>query len=202
MSYELQPLPMDEALGNVLDELNAAMVPIPFENSAYQNSAFVMAAQQTPGRAYRALLLRMQSKIQAIKHYKLTQERNAIDIEEKEAKIADPKTNDFDRRRLRLDILEIQDGKVYGEKLLGDALAELNTLYGWFKKFPRYTREQFEAEEVNHFVAKLQRQIEMPNGSQESLANMAVDMEQWGARLEDAVARLGAPESMKRISEG
>lgn len=200
MGTSLKPLELEEAVGSVLAEIEAASFDIPFENSDFQNSAFVMAAEQTPGRAYRAILLRMNAKIRAVKEYKYGQRKLEIDIEEKQFKIADPYTDQFERRRLQLEIEKINDEGEFNRKLLNDALRELSCLYGWFKKFPRYTREQFEAEEVDHFAKKLTRQLNH-NGAQASLASMGHDLPQWDARLQHAVAVLGAPAVVKAITE-
>jgi hypothetical protein len=179
----------EQATGSVLQELEDAFFDIPFENSDFQNQAFVVAAQQTPGRAYRAVGLRMFAKIRAVKEYQFSQESNQIDIDEKEAKIADEATSEFDRRRLRLDILKIQDGQSFGKKLLNDALRELNCLYAEFKKLPRYSRTQFEAEEPVHFEHRLTRQLSH-NGAQESLANMRHDLPHWDDNISKIVALL------------
>lgn len=181
MGTDLKPISVDD-VPNVLERLELAFFDIPFENSDYQNKAFVVAAQQTPGRAYRAIGLRMFAKIRAVKEYKFGQEKSQIDIEEKEAKIADPDTNEFDRRRLRLDIAQIQDGQKWGEKLLNDALRELDCLYAEFVKYPQYTREQFEAEEVVHFDVRLNRALHA-QGALESLMNMREDLPQFDQRI-------------------
>ena len=178
-------------VGDVLQELEDAFFDIPFENSNFQNEAFVVAAQQTPARAYRAIGLRMHSKIRAVKEYQFQQELNQVDIDEKEAKIADPDTSEFDRRRLRIEIMKIQDGKAWGEKLLNDALRELDCLYAWFKKLPRYTREQFEREEFAHFELKLTTQLKAP-GAHESLLNMHQHLPNF-----DKVIQLASAEMLK-----
>lgn len=180
---------VEQATGSVLQELEGAFFDIPFENSDFQNQAFVVAAQQTPGRAYRAIGLRMFAKIRAVKEYQFQQEQNQIDIDENEAKIADQDTSEFDRRRLRLNNAKIIDGKTWGEKLLNDALRELNCLYAEFKKLPKYTRAQFEEEEFSHFERKLNRQMSH-NGAQESLANMKADLPEWDKRIASVVALL------------
>ena len=172
-----------EDVGNVLNELEGAFFDIPFENSDFQNRVFVVAAQQTPGRAYRALGLQMFSKIQAVKSYLIDQQRKEIDREEKEAKLADPNTSSFDRRRLELDLLEMDQAKPWNEKLLNDALHELSCLYAEYQKFPAYSREMFEREEAVHFDARLKRQL-VANGSQESLLNMQQDRPQLEALLQ------------------
>lgn len=178
-----------EEVGNVLKQLEDAYFDIPFENSDFQNRAFVMAAQQTPARAYRAIGLRMFAKIRAIKEFKIQEQRNAIDIEEKQAKIASLETTEFDRRRLRLDILAIEEQKLWGEKLLNDALRELNCLYTEFKKYPTYTREQFENEEETHFQVRLDRQL-TAGGPMESLLNMNQDLPSMDTRIANAAMEI------------
>lgn len=173
----------EQATGNVLQELEEAFFDIPFENSDFQNRAFVVAAQQTPARAYRAIGLRMHAKIRAVKEYQYAQAKLAIDIEEREAKIADESTNPFDRRRLELENAKAQDESGWGKKLLNDALRELNCLYAEFKKLPRYTRAQFEAEESKHFDGRLQRQLLPGGGARESLDNMHRDLAEWDERI-------------------
>lgn len=178
---ELQPLQVAD-VGDVLQKLEASFFDIPFENSAFQNRAFVMAAQQTPGRAYRAIGLKMFSKIRAVKEYMFSQEKLKIDIEEKNWKLANEPLNEFEQRRLRLEISQAQDGAQWGEKLLNDALRELDTLYAEFSKFPPYTREQFEAEEAQHFDLKLTRAMQA-QGALESLINMRDDLPQFDQRI-------------------
>jgi hypothetical protein len=182
-------LTSESAVGSILEELDVAFFDIPFENSDFQNRAFVVAAQQTPARAYRAAGLRMFAKIRAVKEYKFQQELNAIDIEEKKAQIADSNTSEFDRRRRQIEIRKIEDEQQWGEKLLNDALRELSCLYGEFKRLPKYTRAQFEAEEQAHYHARLTRQIDH-NGAQEALANMHEDLPSMGLRINNALAEI------------
>lgn len=179
-----QLIPVDE-VANVLRELESAYLDIPFENSDFQNRAFVMASQQTPARAYRAIGLRMFAKIRAVKEYLIQKERDAIDVEEWETKIENPDTSEFDRRRLRLDILQKQQHREWSEKLLGDALRELSCLYGEFQKLPKYDRAAFEREEAEHFQAKLTRAAQPANVV--SLLNMQEDLPRWEQRIRAAL---------------
>lgn len=176
-------------IGDVLQRLETAFFDIPFENSDFQNRAFVVAAQQTPGRAYRAIGLRMFTKVRAVKDYLIQKERTQIDVEEKQAKIAAPDTSEFDKRRLRLDILQIQDSESWNAKLLNDAVRELNCLYAEFVALPPYTRVQFEAEEASHFQQRLTRAL-TSGGAAESLLNMNRDLPEWQARIEQFSALL------------
>ena len=140
----------------VLTELDTAFYDIPFGNSDYQNKAFVMAAEMTPARAYRHIGLRMFNRIAAIKELKFARLLEAVDIEEKQSEIDNPGTSPFDVKRRKIELAQIADRQTQTDKLLNDAIKELNCLYAEFKKFPTYTRLQFEAEEEQHFVLKLQ----------------------------------------------
>jgi len=140
----------------VLAELDDAYYDIPFGNSDYQNKAFVMAAEMTPARAYRHIGLRMFNRIAAIKELKFSRLLEEVDIEEKQAEIDNPGTSPFDVKRRKIELEQIADRRAQTDKLLNDAIKELNCLYAEFKKFPKYTRLQFEAEEEQHFVMKLE----------------------------------------------
>ncbi len=166
----------------ILEKLEGAYFDIPFENSDFQNRHFVMAAQQTPARAYRAIGLRMFSKIRAVKEYLIGRQLADIDIEEFEYKINRPETSEFDRRRFRLEIIKIQESRKWSEKLLNDAIHELDVLYAEFQTFPQYTREEFEREEQQHFDARLTRQLKA-GGAQEALLNIHEDMAVLGKQL-------------------
>ena len=162
-------------VADVLAEVQEAFYDIPFENSQFQTEAFVIAAQVTPERAYRSIGLRMQSKIQAILEAKHGRAKEDIDIEELQEKIDDPDISSFERRRAQLDIDFKLANKQYTDKLLNDAITELNILYGHFQKLPRYTREQFELGESKHFQIKLDRQVKGIQGALEALTNMHQD---------------------------
>lgn len=166
----------DENVAAVLAEIQEAFYDIPFENSQFQTEAFVIAAQATPERAYRAIGLRMNSKIQAILEAKHGRAKEEIDIEELQAVVDDPEASSFARRRAQLDISYKLANRKYTDKLMNDAITELNVLYGHFQKLPKYTREQFELGEKQHFETKLTRQLQGVSGAAEALANMNGDL--------------------------
>lgn len=160
---------------NVLSELETAFYDIPFENSDFQNSMFVVAAQQTPGRAYRAIGLRMFAKIRAIKELNFARRLEEIDLQEKQELVNNEQASKFDRMRAQVEIDKMLDQRAWTDKLLNDALKELGCLYTEFKKLPAITRDQFEQEERLHFQLKLERQARGQVGALESLANMNGD---------------------------
>lgn len=162
-------------ISDILTELETAFYDIPFENSNFQNSMFVVAAQQTPARAYRAIGLRMFAKIRAIKELGFGRRLQEIDLAEKRSIINNTDTSEFDKLRAQVEIDKMIDANSWSDKLLNDALKELGCLYGEFKKLPSYSREKFEEEERLHFQLKLERQAAGQTGALESLANMNVD---------------------------
>lgn len=173
------------AISDVLTELEGAFFDIPFENSDFQNQNFVIAAQLTPARAYRAIGLRMFAKLRAVKEHLYNVQLADIEIEEKEYRMGQEGTSTFDKRRLVVEIAKARDGRSWANKLLNDALRELDCLYAEFKKYPQYTREQFEAEERAHFQARLEHQLRANgNGAVESLLNMQEDAKQLSQWLE------------------
>lgn len=171
-------------LPDVLVEIEQAFWDIPFENSDYQNRTFVVAAQQTGARAYRAIGLRMFAKVRAIKELGFNRQLEQVDIDEKQSVIDDVNASEFSKRRARIEIEKLIDQRRWADKLLNDALRELNCLYMEYKKLPNYTRGQFEAEEQGHFKLVLERKIKSGgNGALESLANMNLDTATLAAML-------------------
>lgn len=160
-----------------IQELEQAFFDIPFENSDFQNEAFVLAAQITPERAYRALGLRMHSKLQALRHNLFAERKRDIQLGELREKLESSDASKWDKMRAQVEIDEIESNISYAEKLKNDAIKELNCLYRHFKAMPRFTREQFEAAEPNHFHQRLTRQASGINGPSESLVNMREDIQ-------------------------
>lgn len=175
---------------NVLAEIEQAYWDIPFENSAFQTTSFVIASQVTPERAYRAIGLQMLSKMQALHEAKYQREISKIECEELQEQIDDLYANKFDRAKAEAKLRHIAASSVFADKLLNDLLSDLNLLYSEFQKFPKYTREQFEAAEHIHFEQRLVRQIKGCTGAAEGIVNM----------MEDAPAIIKYQESVQQLT--
>jgi uncharacterized membrane-anchored protein YhcB (DUF1043 family) len=161
---------------DVIKEVQDAFYDIPFENSAFQTENFVIAGQITPERAYRAIGLRMNKKLIAVQEALIGKEMEKIEEEEIRAKLESPDYNQFEKRKFELELQKKQISKSFSEKLLNDAIKELNVLYKHFKALPKYTREEFEAGEKRHFLEKLNREALELAGAKESLINMFDDI--------------------------
>lgn len=161
---------------DVIKEVQDAFYDIPFENSAFQTENFVIAGQITPERAYRAIGLRMNKKLIAVQEAHISKEMQIVEEEELQAKIDSPDYNNFEKRKFELELKKKQIYKPFNEKLLNDAIKELNVLYKHFKALPKYTREEFEAGEKRHFLEDLNRQAIGLAGAKSSLINMFDDI--------------------------
>lgn len=184
----------EENVQDVLTEVQQAFFDIPFENSAFQTENFVIASQITPERAYRAIGLRMHNRIQALLEAKYGRAKEDIDIEELQEKIANPETNRFDRRRAELEVEYKLANRKYTDKLINDAICELNILYKHFKALPKFTRAEFEQGELQHFEERLNRQVAGIQGARESLINMQGDFKAITA-YEEQVLQLALKET-------
>lgn len=151
------------------EDLNKRFAPIPFGNSLFQNENFVVNAQYTPARAYRAIGLALSARIRALKEAYFSHQRALVGIAELEEQLTDSMLGKYDRIRKELDLQEKQSNVSYLEKLVKDAAFEVETFSSMLKKFPEYTREQFEAEERLHFEQRLKLQAAGIQGAHDSL---------------------------------
>jgi len=140
----------------VIKEINKASLEIPFGNSEFQNLNFVLNAEITPARQLRHCLLRLNDRITALRDSYYSLELEDIDLEEMQEKL-EIETNKFEKRRLIVKIEQKKINRISTDKLIKDCLSEIETLYNAFTKLPKYTREQFELEEKQHFELLLTR---------------------------------------------
>lgn len=160
----------------LISKLEEQFYDIPFGNSGYQIQQFVLNEQITPGRAYRAIGLNMLSLIDTLKLNGYKKQRADIKLKyrEKELNTLDPDT--VEAELLALKIARDKEANNSLNKLINDAVTELNVYYKELKKYPEYSRKRFEDEEALHFHLKLNRQLETEdNGAIASLMNIKID---------------------------
>ena len=174
---------------DVIKEVEDAFFDIPFENSRFQTESFVIGGQITPERAYRAIGLRMHAKLRALNEAKFGRMKEQVDLDEIDYKLQNEQLSPFDRRREEIKKEEILSRRNWTDKLINDAISELNVLYKHFKALPKYTRDQFESGERLHFEQRLNRQVLGLEGAKESLINMNDDVRAL-SHYEDSVSKL------------
>lgn len=165
---------------DIIEELQKAFFNIPFENSQFQTEHFVIEASITPERAYRAIGLRMMNRIRALQEAQFARRREEVELDEIDQKIfqidseipSRDGANVFKKRRLQIDREEILARRPFTDKLINDAITELNILYSHFQALPKFTREEFEAGEYAYFKESLTRQAEGVVGPFEALLNL------------------------------
>ena len=168
---------------NIVEEVERRFFDIPFDNSDFQNIQLVIAGQYTPCRGYRALGLRLMQRIEALREAKYNLKVLLIDIEELEDKKKNS-ANQFEIRRKEAEIERKKDSCRYTEKLVNDCSHEIGALYNYLKKFPEFTREQFEAEEQEHFRILLERNLAGFVGAKDSLDLITANKGEFDAMLE------------------
>lgn len=152
---------INEKTREIIEEINLASQEIPFGNSDFQNINFVVKAELTTGRAYRACLLRLNDRLNALRENYYNLELEDIDIEEMEEKVKNENTDKFEKRRLLVKIEQKKVNRSYIKKLVDDAIIEVETLYKAFKQLPKITRKEFEQEEQKHYELKLTRDAQL-----------------------------------------
>lgn len=190
----------DEEYQNVLQEMQECFFDIPFGNSKFQTEMFVLAAQITPERVYRQLGLSIMSKLNELKDFHYNYKKELVEIDRWKAKLIDPQSDKFEKQIAQIEIDRFNSFDYSRKKMIQDVISELNVLYEHFKKFPRYTRQQFEDGEKTYFEQKLNRQILGFSGAKESLINMIDDKETL-ERFEQEVSKLNPDQVQKILSD-
>lgn len=141
---------------SIIEEIKRDTENVPFGNSQFQNEKF-SSNQETPERKYRHALLQMDQKINALKECEFRRRRLEIDIRELEEKR--PTRTGFELDRIDIDIEEKQWALNNEIKLINDAIIEVGTFYKIYKELkaqlPTITRESFEAAECGYWKSRL-----------------------------------------------
>lgn len=143
-----------EAIAALKDDIDA--IQQPRSNFALEN--FVVAQHHMPGRQRMQCVLELQIKM-------FNARRAALDVRERELKIQQieyrsglgevaDQLNEVEAEKLKIEIEEINLVR------LGN-LREAECLYGILQKLPKYTREEYEAEERDYWALRLNEQIDL-----------------------------------------
>lgn len=185
---------------NIIDDINNSFYDIPFGNTEFQTRMFVIAAQITPERMYRQLGLSLMSLLDGLQEKIYAREEQIIEVEELEEIINNENSNSFEIRKAQIKLKRIENSLASQKKSMNDLLCEANIYYEYLKKFPKYTREQFENGEKTYFEQSLRRKAIGIIGEKEALVNM-VDDKQTLINLEKAFAELPKNISNEELKE-
>lgn len=135
------------------DEVAAASRLVPFGNSTFQIQTFT-GGEHGPERRHRTLLLNMNETLKCLRDTKFRRRRADIDLRELSERLAG--ADGYDRERLALDIEEKEAQLADEDKLIEDALISLEAMYREWKSLPPLeSREQFEVAEAGYWTRRL-----------------------------------------------
>ena len=180
---------------SILKDLKDAFYDIPFGNTKFQTEMFVIASQITPSRAYKTIGMQLIIAIETMQNQLYEIEIENIKIEQLKEEINSGELNKFDKRIKEIELQRKINSINSHEKQFNDSLHEMNILYSHLQKFPKYTREEFEAQEYLYYEQSLQRQILGLTGAKEALINM-IDDKKTIEQFENLYAQL--PDEKKK----
>ena len=156
----------------LLSEIQDSFLNVPFGNSDFQIANFIVNRAQTPQRAFRAVCLSLRDKILTLNEAYYNQLKFQVDLDELQEKIEQKISQQRDN-----------------EKLLIDAIHEVEFLYSYWQKLPHPTRAEFEAAEEDYFKISLTKQVLGIDGVVGSLENMGYVLNAQG-RLQNSAPKL------------
>ncbi len=173
----------------LLSEIQDSFLSIPFGNSDFQIANFIVNGAQTPHRAFRAVCLSLRDKILTLNEAYYNQLKFQVDLDELQEKIGDPATEKYARRRMEIDYEQKISQQRDNEKLILDAIHEVEFLYSYWQRLPHPTRAEFEAAEEDYFKISLTKQVLGIDGAVGSLENMGYVLNAQG-RLQNSAPKL------------
>jgi len=178
--YNLMNLSLDsdslEQVTKITEEIEECFFDIPFGNTAFQTKAFVISATITPERSFRQIGLQLLSVLDNIRNLIINNKIQDVKIKQKQHLLNSGTLDIFEKEIVELELIRETTGDMKSKKHLNDLLNEFFILNEEFQKMPKFTREQFEAAEMNYFTQSLNRQMSGITGPIESLINMQEDM--------------------------
>lgn len=173
---------------NQEQEILKAIDEIPFGNSGYQIEKLVLS-QPSDSRNYRQALLEMWDKYKILKNAQFRRRRNLVEREQNVFLLGLEK-DALKKELLQIDIEESDFNISIEDKLIKDAIIELNVYQHMFNRMKKMNRQEFEDAEEEHHKAKAIQQSErdiltqgsISQGNLEYLANInlnpySVDLE-------------------------
>jgi hypothetical protein len=159
----------------LINEVDVAFNDIPYSNSVFQMEMFVLASQITPERAYRQIGMQLQLALEKIVSTTMQVQEQETELAETEDELKNKQLTPQGKIKLELAIFQKERALVALRKTLKDASIEADLYYEYFKKFPRYTREEFERGESLYYEQRLLRQLYNIEGCKEAIINMTDD---------------------------
>jgi hypothetical protein len=138
------------------DRFWSLLESVPFDRSAFQIERLVVN-HLTPGRTLRSALLELSEKAQALHKASFDRQRTQVKLRQNRRKLVELRAKTMtdddqdDAELIEIDVRELEFNIKVQNKLVNDALREVQTILNILAALPAYTRETFEAEEGEYW---------------------------------------------------
>lgn len=195
-----------EDLHPIEKEILERMDEIPFGNSEFQIKKFVLC-HAGDARNYRQVLLEMKEKYEALKKCEFRRRKLFIKRERAEKERLET-SDDFRKRELDIEMEEVDFELLLEDKLVKDALVELNFYYNTIKSLPKMQRKEFEEMEVGYWPLRLVQKAHeefaatggVGAGTLEALAQLGFDPHKTAVEVR-AIGIAKQEEEAKKLKE-
>lgn len=174
-------------LKKICDDVKTRTEKLSLGYSEFQIKNFIVAAQITPARQYKQLLLELEVRLGAMEQRVADYELAKIDLEEMVYKLESADTDQFEKKRLQIKLRVAKKSEQHFEKQVKEALREINVFYEMLEQMPELTQGDIEAEESLYFREKLIRETQH-QGAMLSLITMEKDAPALNAILSPGVS--------------
>jgi hypothetical protein len=151
---ELIKIDSTEGVSKIFNNILNLVEEIPFGNSDFQNRLVIVNNELSPHRAYRHSALRIIDRLQALNECYYNLKKISIEIKKLERKLENEQ-DELERELIQIEIDQKKSSLPYTQKLIKDAIQEIESLYPIIEKIGKMSREEFEACEKKHFETKL-----------------------------------------------
>lgn len=154
--FEIEKLENQNWVNSILKQFINTIEEVPFGNSDFQNKTSIVNGEISPHRAYRHSALRIMNRLNALNECYYSLKENDIKIKRLEREIErleknQPEDYDLDIEEKIIEIEKIKSTYTYTQKLIKDAIQEINVLSPIIESVWKLDRKTFESMEENHF---------------------------------------------------
>lgn len=169
---------LDEEKSNYLkqicDDVKTRAEKLSLGYSEFQIKNFIVAAQITPARQYKQLLMELEVRLGAMEQRVADYALAKVDLEEMVYKLESADTDQFEKKRLQIKLQVAKRSEQHFERHVKDAMREVQIFYDMLQDMPELTQGDIEAEEALYFREKLVRETQH-QGAMLSLIHMEKD---------------------------
>jgi len=179
----------DVNIPEIINKFYSQAEHIPFENSDFQNLAFVVSNQQTPERMLRAAIMKQSSILSALTENNAKYKRDQIKLRKLKSRLEAADLDPEEKELIEIDLEEMQLNSLMTEKLVKDATHSYHFLQGIIDSLPKIeSRQAFELAEPNHFDLRFNRQLDVLKygqaaGAIEGQLNMMADVKSISEKI-------------------